>query len=37
MKALVFRHSYAREALGFVGGRFTKRAYTAPGGGYQPA
>ena len=31
MKALVFRHSYAREALGFVGGRFTKRAYTAPG------
>jgi threonine dehydrogenase-like Zn-dependent dehydrogenase len=31
VKALVFRHNLAREALGFVGGRFTRRAYTAPG------
>jgi threonine dehydrogenase-like Zn-dependent dehydrogenase len=31
MKALVFRHSLPREALAFVGGRVTKRAYTAPG------
>lgn len=31
MQALVFRHSFAREALGFVGGRLTSRAYTAPG------
>jgi hypothetical protein len=28
MKALVFRHSLPREALAFVGGRVTKRAYT---------
>jgi threonine dehydrogenase-like Zn-dependent dehydrogenase len=31
MKALVFRHSLPREAIAFVGGRVTKRAYTAPG------
>jgi threonine dehydrogenase-like Zn-dependent dehydrogenase len=31
MKAMVFRHNFAREALGFVGGRVTRRAYTAPG------
>jgi threonine dehydrogenase-like Zn-dependent dehydrogenase len=31
MRALVFRHSLPREALAFVGGRVTKRAYTAPG------
>ena len=31
MKALVFRHSLPREAAAFVGGRVTKRAYTAPG------
>jgi threonine dehydrogenase-like Zn-dependent dehydrogenase len=31
MKALVFRHSLPREAFAFVGGRVTKRAYTAPG------
>src|SRR2546423_15721427 len=28
VKALVFRHSLPREALAFVGGRVTRRAYT---------
>ena len=28
VKALVFRHSLPREALAFVGGRLTRRAYT---------
>jgi threonine dehydrogenase-like Zn-dependent dehydrogenase len=31
MQAIVFRHHLAREAVGFLGGRLTPRAYTAPG------